>query len=177
MQEKQMTIREKWESLTLADNFVFGKIMSNKDVCKTLLEMMLNIKITDIEYPEQEKTLQASYGARGIRMDVHTSDPERDFDIEMQTILRSDLSKRARYYQSLMDVEFLQKGNPYSSLKDNFVIFICLEDLFNKGLPVYSFENICAENSTIKLNDRSFKIFYNVSARDKIKNTELRDFF
>ena len=62
-----------------------------------------------------------------------------------------------------MDVDYLLKGHPYLKLKENIVIFICLDDLFKQGLPVYTFENVCRENNSVKLEDRTLKVFYNCS--------------
>ena len=40
------------EELTISDDFMFGAVMSNPKLCKPLLEMILNVKIKKIEYPE-----------------------------------------------------------------------------------------------------------------------------
>ena len=63
----------------------------------------------------------------------------------------------------MMDVDYLKKGHTYSELKENFVIFICLEDLFGQDLPIYTFENICNEDNSVKLADKTYKVFYNCS--------------
>lgn len=152
-----------FEKLTCSDNFMFAKVMEDPELCKSVLEILLGIKIGKLSYPEPEKTIQTAPDAKGIRLDVHTHDGKHDFDIEMQTTLYKDLRKRSRYYQSLMDVDYLLKGHPYSKLKENIVIFICLDDLFKQGLPVYSFENVCRENNSVKLEDRTLKVFYNCS--------------
>ena len=53
--EKEPTPLEKWNSLTLANNFIFCKVLEeNPDVCKELLEMLLDIKIDRIEQPKSE---------------------------------------------------------------------------------------------------------------------------
>lgn len=39
------------------------------------------------------------------------------------------------------------------------MIFICPFDVFKKGLHKYSFENICVEDTSIKLKDDAVKIF------------------
>ena len=36
-------------------------------------------------------------------------------------------------------------------LKESHVIFICMEDIFGHGLPVYTFEDVCLENNAVKL--------------------------
>ena len=45
-----------WEELTIQDNFLFQKVMQNKRICKHLIELILQIKIKDISFPETEKT-------------------------------------------------------------------------------------------------------------------------
>ena len=39
-------------------------------------------------------------------------------------------------------------------------------------LTVYTFENLCRQDNSIKLDDRTFKYFFNASAADKIKDNE-----
>ena len=157
-QKEQRLSVEKWKRATLADNFIFCKVMStNLDLCKELLEMLLHIKIEKIKMAESEKTSQTAFSSKGVRFDVYIKDEtNRCFDPEMQTVSRRDLQKRARYYQAIMDIDSLEHGQTYTSLNDNYVIFLCLDDIFKQGLPVYSFENVCKENSKITLNDRTY---------------------
>ena len=160
---EQLIKPKPFEELTRSDNFMFAKVMEDKTTCKSVLELLLDIKIDRLSYPEYEKTMLPGPDGKSIRLDVHTSDSQRDFDIEIQTTLYKELRERSRYYQSLMDVDTLKKGHSYEELKDNIIIFICLEDLFGLGLPVYSFENTCRENNSLKLEDRTLKVFYNCS--------------
>ena len=76
-----------------------------------------------------------------------------------------------------MDIDNLQRGHTYSELPDSYVLFICMEDIFGEGLPVYAFENTCAEDNSIKLGDGTQKIFFNVKSYAKIQNEEERKFF
>ena len=57
------------------------------------------------------------------------------------------------------------------------MIFLCLDDIFRKGLPVYTFENVCREDKKTKLNDGAVKVFFNAAECDKLKTKEERDFF
>ena len=82
----------------------------------------------------------------------------------------------SRYYQGSIDVDCLQSGQKYKELKDSYVIFICISDLFKKGLPRYRFENLCLEDNSIKLNDRAFKYFFIASNCDKILNEKQKAF-
>ena len=161
------------DELTFTDDFMFGTIMKHKTVCRGVLERLLHIKVGKIEYPSLQKTIAPFYESKGIRLDVHVSDSSRIFDIEIQTSVPPDLPKRTRYYQSLMDVDNLLRGQSYAELKESYVIFICTQDPFDKGLPVYTFENTCREESGLFLKDKTAKVFYNASAYGKEKDDEL----
>ena len=161
------------EELTFTDDFMFGTVMKNKVICKGVLERLLHIKVGKIEYPSLQKTIAPFYESKGIRLDVYVSDPDRVFDIEIQTSIPPSLPKRTRYYQSLMDVDNLLRGQSYAELKESYVIFICTQDPFGKGLPVYTFRNVCGEDGTLFLDDKSYKVFYNVGAYGKEDEPEL----
>ena len=161
------------EELTFTDDFMFGTVMKNKGICKGVLERLLHIKVGKIEYPSLQKTITPFYESKGIRLDVYVSDPDRVFDIEIQTSLPPSLPKRTRYYQSLMDVDNLLRGQSYAELKESYVIFICTQDPFGKGFPVYEFHNICTADDTLLLDDKSVKVFYNVGAYGKEDEPEL----
>ena len=109
-------IREKladkqWLNATIQNNFVFGKTMElYPDLCRQLLEMILDIKIKEITYPEREKTIEARIDGKGIRLDVYVEEKNtnRSFDVEIQISNSDNLAKRMRYYQSLIDSDKTQ---------------------------------------------------------------------
>ena len=177
--KKELTPLEKWNSLTLANNFIFCKVLEeNPDVCKELLEMLLDIKIDRIEQPKSEQTFKTDFDSRGIRLDVYVKDGTgRCFDIEIQTSSYMRLEKRARYYQGLMDVDSIQFGQEYSALKDSYVIFLCLGDAFGHRLPVYTFRYRAEEDKNILMNDGTVNIFFNATMYDKMQSENLRSFF
>ena len=164
------------DELTLADNFMFCHTMKNEELCKELLEKLLHIKIDHIIYPELEKELTAYYEMKSVRLDVYVKDSDKIFDIEMQNQPTNYLPLRTRYYQSMIDVDNLLKGEEYSNLKESFIIFICQFDPFNENLPCYTFKNICKENTNIELQDKTSKIIFNSTAYDKEKDIEISSF-
>lgn len=164
------------DELTFTDDFMFGTIMKNPKICKQVIERLLHIEVGKIEYPSLQKTIAPFYESKGIRLDVYAADNERIFDIEMQTSVPPALAKRTRYYQSLMDVDNLLAGHSYDKLKESYIVFICMSDPFKQNLPVYTFRNICIEDKALFLADKSFKIFYNASAYNREKDSELHAF-
>ena len=130
-----------------------------------------------IEYPELQKEIAPYYTSKGVRLDVYVKDSNRIFDLEMQSANVGAFGKRMRYYQSMLDINDLMKGADYSDLKESYVIFICKSSPFKDfNLPVYSFRNICEENPSIELNDKTHKLVYNASAYEDENDEELKAF-
>ncbi len=65
----------------------------------------------------------------------------------------------------------------YNDLPTTFVIFICATfDPFNKGRHIYTFQNICTEDTNIKLNDGAYTIFLTPKGTADDVNPELKAF-
>ena len=173
---------EKWQKLTISNDFIFCKVMSDKEICKEVLEVLLERKVGDIKYIEQQKTIDLYYDYKGIRLDVYVEDETSMYNLEMQASKVKFLNERARFYQSAMDVNSIPKGVPYGSLKESFIIFICKFDNFGHGYPLYKFENICLLHSRyptheiIPLNDKIIKIYLNSKAYEIEHNPDIKAF-
>ena len=125
-----------------------------------------------------EEVIDIDHDSKGIRLDVFVKDVNRMYNIEMQVANTHELPERSRYYSALMSLDTLKEGEPYKALKDSHVIFICMTDIFDQGLPVYTFENLCLEDNSIKLKDRDFRHFFIAPTCAKmIENKEIKSFF
>ena len=127
-----------FEKLTFHDDFMFGLVMQNKEICREALECLLDIKIDRLEYIEPQKTIVPVYTAHGIRLDVYVDDGKKVYDVEIQNWDEHDIGKRTRYYQGIMDTESLLKGEDYDELRESIIIFLCRFDPFKKNIPWYT---------------------------------------
>ena len=178
--ENQTTIKfKRWEDLDITDDFIFSRVMRNKKLCRTLLEMILKVKVGKIKFLTSHHAIQIDPNAKGIIMDVYLKDESKVINVEMQTSNHGDLPRRARYYQAAADIDTTPKGSKYKDLKQNYVIFICTFDPFLKGKPIYSFQNYCVNYGVpIPLADGTEKIFLNTTAKDTTNlDGELRLFY
>ena len=115
---------KKWEELEITDDFLFGKVMRNPELCKRTIEAILNIEVDRIDYLEEQKTIDMSLDAKSVRLDVYVKDGNNTvYNIEMQPVKRDNLPKRSRYYQGMIDLELIEKGEYYSKLNRSYVIF------------------------------------------------------
>jgi len=166
-----------FDDLTIADDFMFCKVMQNESICKEFLEMVLSDKIGKIVYLSPQNSVAAGIEAKSIRLDVFVKNEDgKSYDIEMQVSNENNLPKRMRYYQAAIDIAFLDKGEHYKALNDSYIIFVCLFDAIGKGKPLYTFENICLEDGKTPLRDGTKKVIINAQAFSKATDKELRGF-
>ena len=95
-------------------------------------------------------------------------------DLDMQMVDTKEHPQRARYYQSVCDGVALAKGDFYTSLREQYVIFLCPMDIFKRGYPVYHFENRAKENPEITLGDLTFKNYYIFTRYEEFKDPVVR---
>ena len=104
-----------------------------------------------MEYPKSQDTIDLSADAKSVRLDIYVEDDSCVYNIEMQTTGNRNLPKRTRYYQGMIDLSILEKGESYKNLKRSFIIFVCTFDLFGEGRHIYSFENRCIQDLGLSL--------------------------
>ncbi len=172
--------RKPFEELNFADDGMFQAVMKNPEASAELVERLLGLRVKSVKYPKLEKKIAPYYATKGVRLDVYLKDVDKIIDVELQTYEMDALGKRTRYYQSMVDIDSLMKGEDYSELKDSYILFICKFDPFrNKrnqphGLYRYTFRNVCAENSLVNLDDKCLKVVYNASAYGQAEDPKVR---
>ncbi|MBO7639794.1 MAG: Rpn family recombination-promoting nuclease/putative transposase [Treponema sp.] len=170
------------EELTFTDDGMFQAVLHEPNICAELVERLLHIRVSHVEYPEIEKQIAPYFTTKGVRLDVYLKDSDKIIDVEMQSYPQEALGKRTRYYSSMIDMDSLMKGQDYTELKDCYILFICKKDPFNDdndrgyGLPCYTFSNKCHEDTGVNLNDKTIKVIYNASAYREEKDQRIRDF-
>lgn len=165
------------KELNLEDDFLFAKVMSDKEICRRVLEKILGISIREIMLPATQRTIDILFEGKGIRLDVYVNDDEGTvYNVEMQRGKQKDLPKRCRYYAGSIDLDLISAGEPYAMLKKSFVIFICTFDPFHDGRHIYTFENTCQENPSVLLGDETSKIFLNTKGSIDDVDDEMKEF-
>ena len=77
-------VQKPFEELTIADDFMFCKVMEHEPICKEFLEMLFSAKIEKITYLSSPNTVTANSGAKSVRLDVLVQDEAgTSYDIEM----------------------------------------------------------------------------------------------
>ena len=157
---------KRYEELTIADDFMFGKVMEDMELCRDSLECLLQTPVGKLEGIQTQRGFRYTSDGKPVRLDMYARDRKRVYDAEMQNLNHQSteklaLPKRSRFYQSTMDTDHLSKGKSYRELPEGRVLFLCTFDPFGLGYAKYSFQNRCEENLELCLKDGTEKIFYN----------------
>ena len=154
---------EALQKLNLMDDFLFDVATVDLEICKTILEMSMNIKIRSIRWKENQKVIHNLPGRRGIRMDFYVEDEDgKLYDVEIQKRNEGNIPKRTRFYQALVDAPLMKSGEKtFDNLNATYIVVICAFDLFGYGKYRYTFENRCKEIPELNLGDECQKIILN----------------
>ena len=166
---REMSVEEVYAEYVkkdITDDFIFGKIMLKEANCIDLLECLTGNRIESVSTVVSQKAVRITSDSKGVRYDIYVEDDKNImYDAEMQnyteTTSAKNLPKRSRFYQGIMDLNVLEKGEDYNKLKQSYVIFICTFDPFGKGLSCYEFENICKGDKELSLGDERKVLFFN----------------
>ena len=61
----------------------------------------------------------------------------------------------------MIDSERLAAGQKYKTLPTTYIIFICPFDPFGQSRHIYTFRNLCVEDTKLELDDKTTKVFVN----------------
>ena len=173
---------EKWLTLTISDDFLFGKIMSDKALCAEMLHRIFpGLDVRKIKLVRSQVSEKLAIHVRGVRFDIFTSIAKSFIDVEMQKERLNDIFKRPRAYQTVITYRGLeqstlkQSGN-YKDLPDAYVVFICNFDPFRKKRHIYNFQNYCTEDKDIALGDGAHIVYLNTKGKLNDVSPELKSF-
>ncbi|MEI3219327.1 MAG: Rpn family recombination-promoting nuclease/putative transposase [Lachnoclostridium sp.] len=171
---KEKPERKLLKDLSLTDRFLFDEVIEDPQTHRDILSIIFGREIPLLTKNETEKEMRVSPQIRSVRMDVFSMDEERTvYNTEMQDKRKSDLAKRSRYYQAVLDTNLLEPGIPnYNLLNTTYIILITTFDLFGYGKYQYTFEARCREEPGCVLEDQAVRIFLNTRGKNDSEVSE-----
>ena len=171
-----------YDELRFTDDFMFGKVMENKELCREVLECLLQRPVGELEDPLPQREYRYTTDGKPIRLDIYTRDKDAVYDAEMQnlgkkTVESLELPRRTRYYQASLDMDHMKKTWNYKALPDSEILFICTFDPFGRGLSQYTFRGLCEEDAGIRINDGATRVFYNCSYKGDDVPEDIRELY
>lgn len=161
-----MAHRKRFQDLDLRNAFLFAAALEEPDICRLVLELILEEPIRAVKV-KAERTILFRSDCRSIRLDIYASDEFAvGYNLEMQNEDEGNLPKRSRYHQAEMDVSSLKPGQDFQELQPSIIVFICTFDPFGKKAYRYTFEQSCIEYG-FPLGDETKRIFLNTKGENE----------
>ena len=150
----------------LLDDDFMTVVFQSTTCASLLLQIILNkpdLEVVHVHTQDHFKNLQG----RSAVLDIFAVDSKGNhYDCEVQRSDAGATTKRARYIGSLMDTNITEPGKNLEKLPNVYVIFITENDVFEKNLPLYHFENTFLETKEAA-NDGRHTIFVNSQIQDE----------
>lgn len=159
---------KKYESLTITNDFIFGKVMEDMAICQEILSRIVGFDVGELRDANIQVSVKETIDGRGIRLDSLTEGMLNSrYNSEMQVKEEKQAGRRIRYYQGNLDITSLQEGDGYENLPEIYMIFICTHDLVGDGRYKHEFIYTSKENPQKVLDDGSHRIIINVNGNNE----------
>lgn len=160
------TARQVIADITLMNNRFMNKVFDgNIPAAQRVLRIILNndkIKVVNVSI---QRLIQNLYG-HSAQLDILAEDElGRKFNVEVQRSNNGSSPKRARFYSSALDMNFLEANTKYELLPDSYVIFITENDVLANNRPVYNICRYIYEDGK-PFGDGSHIVYVNASCKD-----------
>ena len=176
----RITTREKLIEAGKEYNLLSDAFMSValRDIpaCQYVLRILTGIK--DLKVCEVRSQYRVSkIESHDAVLDVLAEDETgRLFDLEIQRADTLDHARRTRFYSSMIDSNYLEKGKTYSDLPEVYVIYVSETDLWKAGYTTYELEKKF-KKSNVLYDDGQHVLYINVAVNDGSETAKLMEYF
>ena len=169
--------KRKLEDLNVLDDFMFSAAASDEEVgkefCRTVLSVLLQKELGEIQITAQKTILPCTPEMRGIRMDVEVKEPLEDtlpslnvYDVEPHLRKEKYFPRHNRFYQAKIDSRYIRNGERnFGNLPNLFVLTITEYDPFGKDQMIYTVSNSCQEEPGLKYDDGLVFYYFNTKGK------------
>ena len=169
--------KRKLEDLNVLDDFMFSAAASDEEVgkefCRTVLSVLLQKELGEIQITAQKTILPCTPEMRGIRMDVEVKEPLEDtlpslnvYDVEPHLRKEKYFPRHNRFYQAKIDSRYIRNGERnFGNLPNLFVLTITEYDPFGKDQMIYTVSNSCREEPGLKYDDGLVFYYFNTEGK------------
>ena len=168
--------RELVRSFTMFDDDFFAIVMEDKAAAQEVLRVLTEIPDLVVKSIKTQYSIR-NLGTHSVVLDALAEDSQHKlYNLELQVADRDDHQKRVRYYQSNIDISYLDKGKNYEELPELYLIYLTKFDLFQMSKTKYAVGRTIIGTDRI-LDNGIHELYINAANNDGTKIAELMEFF
>lgn len=163
-------------SLNLFSDVFMTAVLQDPAACQHVLRILTGIEDLSV------KTVRTQYRISRISshdaiLDVLAEDKLSHLhNIEVQRTDTVNHARRTRFYSSMIDSEYLQKGNSYDEMPDIHMIYISKTDLWKAGKTLYPVRKYLGD-SDLPYEDGVHILYVNAAVNDESPVAHLMNYF
>lgn len=168
--------RELVRSFTMFDDDFFAMVMEDKAAAQEVLRVLTEIPDLVVKEIKTQYSIR-NLGTHSVVLDALAEDSRHKlYNLELQVADQDDHQKRVRYYQSNIDISYLDKGKNYEELPEVYLIYMTKFDLFKMGRTKYVVDRVISGTDVV-LDNGAHELYINAANHDGTAVAELMQFF
>ena len=177
-EQSRITTREKLIEAGKEYNLLSDAFMSValRDIpaCQYVLRILTgieNLKVREVRPQYRVSKIESHDAVLDVLAEDETG---RLFDLEIQRADTLDHARRTRFYSSMIDSSYLEKGKSYGELPDVYIIYVSETDLWKAGYTTYELEKKF-KNIPLCYDDGQHVLYINAAVNDGSETAKLMD--
>ena len=164
--------RELVRSFTMFDDDFFAMVMEDKAATREVLRVLTEIPDLVVKEIKTQYSIR-NLGTHSVVLDALAEDSRHKlYNLELQVADQDDHQKRVRYYQSNIDISYLDKGRKYEELPEVYLIYMTKLDLFKMGRTKYFVDRVISGTDVV-LDNGAHELYIDAANHDGTVVAEL----
>ena len=179
-QMQSILLREKGiaqaKQFNLLSNVFISVVLNDIPACQHVLRIITGIDDLVVKEVRTQYHI-AKITSHDAVLDILAEDGNGQlYNIEIQRSDTIDHARRTRFYGSMIDSEFLQKGKSYDKMPEVRIIYISETDIWKQGKTVYEVEK-SFNGTDIPYDDGKHVTYVNAAVDDDTAIAKLMNYF
>ena len=156
---------EQMRSLTLMSDIFMSVALNDIPACQYVLRILTGIESLKVREVRTQYRI-SKIESRDAALDVLAEDASgKLYNLEIQQLDTVDHARRTRFYGSMIDSSYLEKGTTYADLPEVYIFYLSQTDIWRKKRTIYRIKK-CFEDTEIPYDDGLHIVYVNAAVDD-----------
>ena len=156
---------EQMRSLTLMSDIFMSVALNDIPACQYVLRILTGIESLKVREVRTQYRI-SKIESHDAALDVLAEDASgKLYNLEIQQLDTVDHARRTRFYGSMIDSSYLEKGTTYADLPEVYIFYLSQTDIWRKKRTIYRIKK-CFEDTEIPYDDGLHIVYVNAAVDD-----------
>ena len=167
---------EQMRSLTLMSDVFMSVALNDIPACQYVLRILTGIESLKVKEVRTQYRI-SKIESHDAALDVLAEDAlGKLYNLEIQQLDTVDHARRTRFYGSMIDSSYLEKGTTYADLPEVYIFYLSQTDIWRKKRTIYRVKK-CFEDTEIPYDDGLHIVYVNAAIDDGSKIADMMQYF